>query len=319
MRTALLLSSVLVVLAPACKPDLGAPPSLIEGPRILAVRGVPAEAPEGSDVTYDMLAVDVTGRIASPAVTWAVCGERKPPAETNAVSAACLDLTKVPDQAGPAPTFTAPMLSDACKKFGPQPDVDENKVPVRPHDPDVTGGFYQPVRAGLDLGGFTAIAFAMERIKCRLANAPSDVAAMVNASPPNKNPALARLTLDPDGTPVDLVEAGQPPAAPVTVSPSSPFALELAWTADTPETFPVWNAATEMLEMHREALSVSWYVTGGTFDHDRTGRDEDEADQPTRNVWLAPATPGIVHLWVVLRDSRGGVDFAEGAVEVVAP
>jgi hypothetical protein len=41
-------------------------------------------------------------------------------------------------------------------------------------------------------------------------------------------------------------------------------------------------------------------------------------DRPTTATsWRAPAA-GVVHLWVVLRDSRGGVDFA-GYDLAVAP
>ena len=34
------------------------------------------------------------------------------------------------------------------------------------------------------------------------------------------------------------------------------------------------------------------------------------------NVWVAPSAAGPVHLWLVLRDSRGGVDFAEYELDV---
>jgi hypothetical protein len=312
--TALALATPLA--ATACKPDLGNPPSLVEGLRVLAVRGVPAEAPEGTPVTYDVLAVDVNGRIATPSTTWAVCNERKRPADSNAVSAACLSI---PDDGGPAPTFMAPMPTGACKRFGPQPDVDADGIPVRPRDPDVTGGFFQPVRAKVATEAGAATAFAMERIKCRLSNAPSDVTSTFSKLPPNTNPVLSRVTLDPVGSPVDLFKAGEGPLAPIWVSLGSPFLLQVAWTPETPEVFPVWAAATETLEDHRESLSVAWYATGGTFDHDRTGRGEAEMELSTDNVWLAPTTPGLVHFWVVLRDSRGGLDFAEAAVEVGVP
>ena len=61
------LAGVMGTLA-GCKPDLGAPISLIQGPRLLAVRGTPPEAKEGAPVSYDLLAVDVGGTIAAPAV-----------------------------------------------------------------------------------------------------------------------------------------------------------------------------------------------------------------------------------------------------------
>ena len=82
------------------------------------------------------------------------------------------------------------MPGDACKKFGPQPpDVERGKPALRPRDPDVTGGFYQPVRAKLEASDDEYVAFALERIRCRLANAPADVTAMFNMlSKANTNP-----------------------------------------------------------------------------------------------------------------------------------
>ena len=35
-----------------------------------------------------------------------------------------------------------------------------------------------------------------------------------------------------------------------------------------------------------------------------------------RNNWRAPAAAGPVHLWVVLQDSRGGLEFAAYVVDV---
>ena len=65
---------------------------------------------------------------------------------------------------------------------------------------------------------------------------------------------------------------------------------------------------------------MSWFGTDGAFEHDRTGRAGDELDTFTDDVWTAPAVaePTVVHFWVVLRDERGGVDFASFEL-VVAP
>ncbi|MES1210256.1 MAG: hypothetical protein ABUS79_30325, partial [Pseudomonadota bacterium] len=79
-RWRLLLAVVGVAGAAGCKPDLGAPPSLVNGPRILGVRGMPAEATPGGMVTYDLLAVDVTGTDQAPDVGWAQCLLPDPPA-----------------------------------------------------------------------------------------------------------------------------------------------------------------------------------------------------------------------------------------------
>jgi hypothetical protein len=68
---------------------------------------------------------------------------------------------------------------------------------------------------------------------------------------------------------------------------------------------------------HREAMRVSWFGTDGSFDHDRTGRTEEEAgDAFSENDWVAGGAKGPVHMWVVLRDDRGGVGWTELSVDV---
>jgi hypothetical protein len=240
MRKIFVAAAVPFILALACKPDLGSPPSLIVGPTIIAVRGTPAEAAEDAPVTYDVLAVDVSGRIQSPSMTWATCSDPKSPAQIDAVNPKCL---AIPDEAGPSPTFMTMMPDGACKVFGPQPpDVTAGQPPLRPQDPDVTGGFYQPVRARLTADGDVVTAFALERLTCRLANAPSDITGEFNMMiKPNQNPTIASVTLGPAGTPVTLFAAGQPPAATPTVAAGAPVTLEVAWPATTPETYPVFN------------------------------------------------------------------------------
>ena len=64
-------------------------------------------------------------------------------------------------------------------------------------------------------------------------------------------------------------------------------------------------------------MRVSWYATAGAFDTETTGRAEDDPATTTPNGWSAPGAPGVVHVWIVLRDSRGGVDFASYDLNVV--
>jgi hypothetical protein len=333
-RAALAIATAIAL--PACKPDLGAPISLVAKPRILAVRGTPPEVKEGANATYDLLAVDASGTIADPGAFWALCRAPRPPSESNGVSAACLTI---PDDAGPAPTFQIPLTaadpddprtSGACAIFGPlRPPADPT---ARPRDPDVTGGFYQPVRAllpGADSAGGPIRAFALERIQCRLANAPIDLANQFNnpydpdknpgGYSPNQNPVLAQLTLTAAGAAAVALAplaSGQPAPAAMQVTAGQRVTLTASWPAEVAETFPVYDLQTVTLVPQREALRVAWFVTAGELDHDATGRDQDDPALSTANDWLAPLTPGPVHLWLVLRDSRGGVDFAEFALEV---
>jgi hypothetical protein len=306
-----------VIALPACKPNLGSPTSLVVGPRILAVRGTPAEAAPTKMVTFDALAVEPSGTIMDPGLTWGMCSTPKPPAEANAVSPDCVDTNITPDSAGPTPTFMTMIPNTACMLFGPQtPPVKPGQPPIRPRDADVTGGFYQPVRVSLAAPDGNDTTFELQRITCPLANAPIDVTLMFNKTyTANLNPVIGQATLDPDGAATALYQAGATPQpATATVAPGAKVTLEVSWPDGTAEPYPVWDIANHTLTMHNESLRVSWFASDGAFDLDTSGRGENETTIDfTRNDWTAPTTPpdgGVVHFWLVLRDSRGGIDFA---------
>ncbi len=308
----------LSAMAVGCKPDLGSPPSLVIGPRFLAVRGVPPEAAESGVVTYDALVVDTKGTIADAAFGWAQCLIPNPPANGNDVSSGCLSIPD--DTTAPSPTFTAPLPANACTLFGPEtPPPIKGQPPTRPADPDTTGGFYQPVRAAWQSDAGPAFAFALERISCPLGNAPTDIAGQFASNyKANNNPTLADLVLDPAGAATALYTAGQASVPQVaTVSAGQRVTLQADFSADSAETFLLWNVLTLTLDMdQRESLQLSWFATGGAFEHDATGRSSTETETFTQNVWTAPTTPGPVYFWTVLRDDRGGVDFNLAAAEL---
>ena len=304
----------LSAMAVGCKPDLGSPPSLVIGPRFLAVRGVPPEAAENGMVTYDALVVDPNGTVTNQTFGWAQCLVPDPPANGNDVSSGCLAIPD--DTAAPAATFTAALPANACTLFGPEtPPPMKGQPPTRPADPDTTGGFYQPVRTTWQSDAGPEIAFALERITCPLANAPTDIAGQFASTyVPNNNPMVADLVLDPAGAATSLYAAGQTTAA--TVTAGQKVILQADFSADSAEMFPVWNVSTLMLETQRESLQLAWFATGGVFEHDATGRSQSETETFTQNAWTAPTTPGPVYFWVVLRDSRGGIDFAPAEIDV---
>jgi hypothetical protein len=196
---------------------------------------------------------------------------------------------------------------------------------ARPRDPDITGGFYQPVRATLTgADGVRLIAFDLERIQCRLANAPVEIAIVFNnpdtGYQPNQNPTLGTLAVTPDGgarVDVPLTVPGTAPAtAAATVSPGQHVTLEAGWPDGAVETFPVYDLQSVSLVQQREAMAVSWFATDGQFDHDVTGRAEEDPALTVTNGWKAPDEAKLVRFWVVLRDDRGGVDFTELALDV---
>ncbi len=314
-RAAALALAAAALAAVGCKPDLGAPPSLVTGPQILAIRGTPPEAAESASVTYDVLAVDVTGTVDCPPIDWAQCLAPDPPANGNDVSSACLTI---PDDTGPAPTFTAALPDDACMLFGPEtPPPQKGQPPTRPADADTTGGYYQPIRATWSVDSGQQLAFALERILCRLANAPVDAAGQYAADYlPNQNPQLADLLLDPAGAATPLFTAGQTPPTPGTIAAGQTVTLQADWSAGSAETFLVWDVVSLSLVMQQESLRVSWFATGGSFEHDASGRSATETETFTQNNWTAPNAAGPVHFWMVLRDDRGGLDFAEAEIDV---
>ena len=290
---------VLLIAAVSCRPDLGDRDSLVTSERILAVRGEPPEAKPGANVSYTLLVASGAGTTVVPAANWAFCAASKKLSENNVVSVDCVGEDAVRPFASGASTVSAKIPDDACALFGP-----ETPPGLRPHDPDVTGGFYQPVRAALD----TQMAFGLERLVCHLANASADVAQEFAARyTPNRNPSLGALTATVDGAPrpLDQLPAGKTAT------------FEISWPPGDAESYVTFDIATQSLVDHREAMRASWFANGGEFDADRTGRTDAETAASTANGWKIPAAPGAIRLWIVLRDSRGGTAFSTYALTVV--
>ena len=309
MRRALVAAALVVAALVAaaggagCRPELGEPLSRVTAPRLAAVRFEPPEALPGASVTATPFVVSPDGA-APAALAWSLCLQPKPPTVNDVVDPACL----APGGTTPLATTSAPIMltlpSNACRLFGSDtPPVMAGQPPTQPRAPDVTGGYYQPVRADLD----GAATIALERIRCALAGASFDVAAAYAASyTSNHNPSLTPLVASVDGAPValDAVPAGRV------------VTLAVGWTADSVESFPVLDPVAQTLVTHREAMTVSWLASAGDLEAANSGRAEDDPALFTTTTWTAPSTPGPAHLFVVLHDSRGGVDFAAWAVTV---
>jgi len=287
---------VLVASSVTCVPSLGPDDSQITSTRTLAVRAEPAEAkPGATKITFTALVASPGGTVKTPDVVWSFCSAPKPITEDNVVSNACLQRSAlVPAGNGPSTVTKTP--SKGCSLFGP--DVGATGG-FRPRDPDSTGGYYQPLR--VDLAGADT-AFEPTRIQCDLAGADADAAtAFGKAYKPNVNPVLSPLTAKLGGSPVMLG----------TIPEASHVTLEASWPASSAETFAYFDPASQTVTSQREAMQVAWYTTGGTLDTESTGRASSDMATTSDDGWTAPGVSGVVHLWVVLRDSRGGVDFLE--------
>lgn len=280
MRTRISATAILLVSLAGCAPELGAPPSLIDGVRVLAVRGEPAEVAPGAAAEFEALVVDESG-VYDEAPIWSFCVTPKPPTEDNVVAVECLgDGVR---EVGSGRQLTATIPADACSLFGPEPPGPG----LRPRDPDVTGGYYQPIR--LEVGG--EVAFGLERIRCNLAQAPLRVAqAYRERYVENQNPTV------------------EPPES-MSVKPGA----SVTWSAPVSgaEDYVRYDPQARSLVDARETLTVSWFATAGALASDQT-----DASDLASVVWTAPADAQTVRLFAVVRDSRGGVAWAEWQAEV---
>ncbi len=284
----------------SCKPDLSQGDWLVTSTRVLAVKSEPAEAKPGTPLTFTALIANPLESSDASTIAWQFCIAPKPPTEDNVVSTACLDAASLVD-AGSGASIVAATPSNGCSLFGPSTPPGG----VRPRDPDGTGGYYQPLR--VDVPGAVP-AFHLERILCDLGDASFDIAyEFGNEYIPNTNPHLL---------PINATMAGQTVALD-RVPLGARIDLEVSWPVADSESYAYYDLASQTIITKRESMRAAWYVTGGRLDTESTGRYENDLATVTSNVWMAPSASGIAKLWVVLRDSRGGVDYAAYDLTVV--
>jgi hypothetical protein len=288
-----------LALIASCKPELGERESRITHPVILSVRGDPPEAKPGERVSYSLLVATPDGPAPAPTAGWAFCATPKLLGENGAASASCMSGAAVRPIAEQASVALAATPQDACALFGPE----VTSADLRPRDPDVTGGFYQPVRVSVG----ETVAIGLERVACKIANASAlDAADYGKRYVANKNPELLPLV---------ALRAGQPLALDA-VPRGATITLRASWPESSAERYVVYDLERGAVVEHRESLRVSWFATEGTFADDRTGRAEEELATFTDDEWTAPDATVTVHLFVVLRDARGGVAFATYDIKV---
>ena len=294
-RTAL--AAPLLLLA-ACAPSLGEPAWLVTGPQILALVGDAPEVSPGGSTTYRALAVSPSGPLELSAATWAPCTSPLPLTETGTVAQACLGALPPAGQGAAAQLATS---SDACAIFGPLPP----STGARPRDPDASGGYYQPMRLDGRAAG-AALAFAMERVLCPLAQASFAVASQYRATyAVNTNPRISSLAfIDLNGNSISETQ----------ISKNESAFLSLSWTADSNESFPALDEASLTLVEQQETMRVSWFATGGTLAASQSAAAGGATS--ARVGWSAPAQSGTVYLWAVLRDSRGGQAWSQLLAQV---
>jgi len=344
--------AALGLLGGACTPDIEGGASIIDGPRVLAIRSDPAEAaPKGNPpttITWTALFVGPDGDQDPTLLDWAICTERKPLVTAGEMSNECLAAESdalIPVGTGISASGMLP--DDGCRLFGPNPPLPKAGEPApRPTDPDATGGFYQPLRLLADVPHGDVYSVGLTRISCGLARVTGEQALdFQQRYRPNENPDFAEVVLKSGAGNVPLTDD---PLTTATVKAGSNVTFTASWP-DCPltsecgdgicganedrmncaddckephgcagaEPYVAFDLSTRQTVDRREGMRVSWYSNVGTFDHDRTGRPENQAASPyTNNSWTAPSGTADARLWVVLRDDRGGVAFRSLSVHV---
>lgn len=288
--------------AAACRPTLDDRPWLVDRLRIVGWTAEPPEAPPGSDVTFAVVALDSAGPPETAATAWSLCHVPRALDDEGPVAPACLAHAAA-DARGDPVRLRIP--ADACRTFGPDvPQPAPGAPPARPGDPDVTGGYYQPLTIALG----STLAVGLARLRCDLPDASLQVGlAFRDAYHSNQSPTIAGLAFSVGGAPVDL--AAIPAGARVTIV--------VTWPAGTAESFPVFDRGAGALVDTREALFAAWYVTGGELDR-AAAEIDDPAVTAAASTWTAPDAAATFEVVVTLRDSRGGAAAARATLGVVA-
>jgi hypothetical protein len=351
MKRFTLTSSIVAALAVGCTPTLDETASMVTEPRVLAIRAEPPEAEPNETVELRALFVDPTGTLSTAPLRWTFCNARKPIAELGPIARECLDPDAEDQVAlGDGVVVTGALPRDTCRRFGPNPPPAEpGEPPGRPVDPDLTGGYYHPSLAFRTDDPALDPTFLPVRIACGVAGASSAVVVEFNRRyRRNANPSIAGLVLSRgEETPVVVPEdgAGTPPEVAigetVTLSVAWPSCPDAAVCGDgicgddesstdcvadctTPvgcdgaEHYVTFSPVDDTLARRREAISVTWYHSGGSFAEERTGRSGEDVATTSSNELTAPDEPGDLVVWVVIRDERGGADFRGYRLAVVS-
>jgi len=309
----------------ACTPDFSDTTAVVTAPRLLAVRSTPAEGPTSSGFAMTSLYVGPDGGADASSLSWATCLLQKPLGDPGSVNPECLTVGSTGVVSlGLGASIKGSVPANACELFGPEsPPPLAGQPSARPTDPDSTGGYYLPIRVETS-DARDSIAF--QRILCQPSGVVESVFTAYSANyVPNENPVARSLTLLAGDAGTTLIAPDSPGVQPsVTVRAGTSVSLRVAWPScptqpaacGGAETYLLIDTATKELTTARESMVTSWYATAGTFALDRVGRSTDDPSTTVDNAWTAPTTAGPLHLWVVLRDARGGTGWASYTVTV---
>lgn len=288
-------ASLSVVLgAAACAPSFDDRTPLVSEPTILTVIAEPPEARPRAAIALRAVVVGSGPRsedeLPPDGFAWSFCEAPPPLGDPRSIADSCREgknAVPIPESNRASLETTVP--ATACQRFGPEPPPG----PLRPVDPDETGGFYQPIR----IRAWSNTWVYRLRVRCNLPNVSTDTAKQFAESYVNNlTPELSALErLDSDGNGSNFESA----------APSEHVRLRASWSEKSAEHYVWLPPGSSTVTPRREALRVRWLATAGSFAVDASGRAENDLETNADNVWTAPEEPGDVTLFLVLTDSRG--------------
>jgi hypothetical protein len=289
MTRAFLVAALLSLAAAGCGNDFDPASYLAPGQlRILGVVADPAEVAPGQTTTLTVITPDLPAPVT---YEWVVCTQPPPPGSSS-VDPLCLEADMgdfLQPVAGDGPSAQVTMPADA----GP------STLGV----PDVTGGFYIPVRVRAQMGDQRVDTVYGLRLS------------LPQLEPMNHVPVIASAALvgEPlDASPMMVSELSADPNAPTPVAANSEPTFRLTLTPESFEVYPQLTGAppNTTITMATEKPRFFWYADAGQFTEDTTG-----ADQPDTQLKLddsqhhRPAIGDRINLFVVVHDDRGGTTF----------
>jgi len=279
------------------------PATLVQSLRVLAMVAEPAELASGEQATLRALVVDQDPQAAGRAVSleWAICD--KVPRPGVEIDPDCWKLDSA--------EFITPLVTQADGS---------TQVTMPPHTitdlglPDSTGGLYVPVRLRVRAGGTTVTAFHKLRWKAGFL-------------PANANPRLEGLAYVPTEGDGELPDLGQT-VVPQPLPDDSQAPLELPrggklrlrasaqpgsaepYVTFTGDIGAISDPSMIMTQNVNELVRFFWYTSAGDIGTEVTGEERpDTTLDTTQYDSSVDARGGLVDIWLVAREERGGHDY----------
>lgn len=275
------------------------PASFIEKVRVLGIRAEPPEIRPGEETVLDALVVDPSQSDSLTRV-WLLCD----PHPSGLVAGACSQQDTVRDIAkvlagevdgvriafGERPTYRAP--EDAISRL---PDGSRGRT-TGVNATALLIVFDGPIDQLEDGAEPAVMALKSIRIVDR------------DDRPLNRNPTIEEIRLD---------GAALPPNE-ASSATSGTLSLSALASDDSAESY-VREQPDGTTEEQREEMVFSWFTTAGRYDTltDRSARTIGDATIELDLPPAAEASQGVAEIVVVLRDARGGADWARRTIVLV--